>query len=207
MNFAVKLASLFYIIKSNGNPQYHDISRSSTASLIIRTRLSKSTSHSTLDSWSISLSGWVDFVLCILSICFVFLSFCTCLSFGFMVYFLVRGGWLCAFCDCIFLFVLALNFFMVYFLIRVGWTSVLYLCIFLRVVRLDSWSISSSGWVDFVLCILSICFVFLSFCTCLSFGFMVYFLVRGGWLCAFCDCIFLFVLALNFFMVYFLIRL
>ena len=49
------------------------ISRSSTASLITRTPPSKSTSHSTLDSWSISLSGWVDFVFCIcvfLRVCF-----------------------------------------------------------------------------------------------------------------------------------------
>ena len=70
MNFAVKLASSFYIIKSNGNPQYHDISRSSTASLIIRTRLSKSTSLSMLDSWSIFSSGWVDFVFCIFDLYF-----------------------------------------------------------------------------------------------------------------------------------------
>ena len=135
MNFAVKLASSFYIIKSNGNPQHHDISRSSTASLIIRTRLSKSTSHSTLDSWSISSSGWVDFVLCI-----------------------------CVFLLCI--------------------------CVFALVFQLDFWSLSSSGWVDFVLCILSICFVFLSFCTCISFGFMVYFLVRVGWLYALNFCLF-----------------
>ena len=63
------------------------ISRSSTASLITRTRPSKSTSHSTLDSWSISLSGWVDFVFCIC----VFLRVC----FGWIHGLFPRQGGLC----------------------------------------------------------------------------------------------------------------